>query len=269
MNFTIATTLDEALAAVAAGARPVAGGSDLVVGARQGKSPLPESVVAIDRIDSLANIEGTPARCAASARWSPMPTLEVDATIVRRIHRSRRCQRTGRLTIDSQRRHDRRQRDERVPGDGHRRSADGPGCRGRAAIDVGHRAVSPSAICGRHRVARRRNRTNCASRSTCRPGPTSRAARTSASSIGGRWRSPSSARPLRSRSTRDGTLGVVVDRTHGRRPDHHRRRRNRCAGWPTSRRRRCSPRSPPWPASRPRRSATCGPAMRTGAIASV
>ena len=43
MNFTIATTLDEALAAVAAGARPVAGGSDLVVGARQGKSPLPDS----------------------------------------------------------------------------------------------------------------------------------------------------------------------------------------------------------------------------------
>ncbi len=57
MNFTIATTLDEALAAVAAGARPVAGGSDLVVGARQGKSPLPDSLVAIDRIESLGNIE--------------------------------------------------------------------------------------------------------------------------------------------------------------------------------------------------------------------
>ncbi len=57
MNFTIATTLDEALAALAAGARPVAGGSDLVVGARQGKSPLPESVVAIDRIESLGNID--------------------------------------------------------------------------------------------------------------------------------------------------------------------------------------------------------------------
>ena len=57
MNLTIATTLDEALAAVAAGARPVAGGSDLVVGARQGKAPLPESVVAIDRITSLGGIE--------------------------------------------------------------------------------------------------------------------------------------------------------------------------------------------------------------------
>jgi CO/xanthine dehydrogenase FAD-binding subunit len=57
MNFTIASTLDEALAAVAAGARPVAGGSDLVVGARQGKAPLPESLVAIDRIESLGHIE--------------------------------------------------------------------------------------------------------------------------------------------------------------------------------------------------------------------
>jgi CO/xanthine dehydrogenase FAD-binding subunit len=57
MKFTIATTLDDALAAVAAGARPVAGGSDLVVGARQGKAPLPDSVVAIDRIRSLGDID--------------------------------------------------------------------------------------------------------------------------------------------------------------------------------------------------------------------
>lgn len=56
MRFDIATTLDEALAALAAGAKPVAGGSDLVVGARQGKAPLPEHVVAIDRIDALREI---------------------------------------------------------------------------------------------------------------------------------------------------------------------------------------------------------------------
>ena len=59
MNLTIATTLDDALAAVAGGARPVAGGSDLVVGARQGKAPLPDSVVAIDRIDSLGTIDSS------------------------------------------------------------------------------------------------------------------------------------------------------------------------------------------------------------------
>ena len=49
-------SLDEALAAMADGARPVAGGTDLVVGARQGKAPLPEAVVAIHRIDALRGI---------------------------------------------------------------------------------------------------------------------------------------------------------------------------------------------------------------------
>ena len=57
MSLTIASSLDEALAAVAAGARPIAGGTDLVVGARQGKSPLPEQLVAIDRIADLRTIE--------------------------------------------------------------------------------------------------------------------------------------------------------------------------------------------------------------------
>ena len=57
MRFTSAATLDEALEAVAGGARPVAGGSDLVVGARQGKAPLPDVLVAIDRLRELAAIE--------------------------------------------------------------------------------------------------------------------------------------------------------------------------------------------------------------------
>ena len=58
-SFTSATTLEEALDAVASGARAVAGGTDLVVGARQGKAPLPEAIVAIDRIGSLRGIEQT------------------------------------------------------------------------------------------------------------------------------------------------------------------------------------------------------------------
>jgi CO/xanthine dehydrogenase FAD-binding subunit len=81
MNFTIATTLDEALAAVAAGARPIAGGSDLVVGARQGKAPLPEAVVAIDRIDSLGHIEAS----TDGVRVGALVTharLEIDRAIV-------------------------------------------------------------------------------------------------------------------------------------------------------------------------------------------
>ena len=63
MIFATVGTLDEALEALAAGASPIAGGTDLVVGARQGKAPLPSSLVAIDRLQGLAGIaqgsEGT------------------------------------------------------------------------------------------------------------------------------------------------------------------------------------------------------------------
>jgi CO/xanthine dehydrogenase FAD-binding subunit len=51
--YAAAATLDEALSALADGARPVAGGTDLVVGARQGKAPLPESIVAVHRLEEL------------------------------------------------------------------------------------------------------------------------------------------------------------------------------------------------------------------------
>jgi CO/xanthine dehydrogenase FAD-binding subunit len=55
-RFAAPTALDEALAVLAADpfARPVAGGTDLVVAARQGRQALPESIVAIDRIEGLA-----------------------------------------------------------------------------------------------------------------------------------------------------------------------------------------------------------------------
>ena len=55
--FVTAASVDEAVQAIVGGARPVAGGTDLVVGARQGKAPLPESLVAIHRIDELRGIE--------------------------------------------------------------------------------------------------------------------------------------------------------------------------------------------------------------------
>ena len=58
-SFTAAATVDEALAALGAGARPVAGGTDLVVGARQGKAPLPDAIVAIDRIEALRGLSET------------------------------------------------------------------------------------------------------------------------------------------------------------------------------------------------------------------
>ena len=60
MSFVIAESLDQALAAMADGARPIAGGSDLVVGTRGGKAPLPESLVAIDRVAELQLFEENP-----------------------------------------------------------------------------------------------------------------------------------------------------------------------------------------------------------------
>jgi len=56
MSFSIARSIDDAVAALADGARPVAGGSDLVVGARHGAQPLPEKLVAIDRIRELQTL---------------------------------------------------------------------------------------------------------------------------------------------------------------------------------------------------------------------
>jgi CO/xanthine dehydrogenase FAD-binding subunit len=55
-RFAAPTTLEAALALLAAdpAARPVAGGTDLVVAARQGRRPLPPSIVAIDRVPELA-----------------------------------------------------------------------------------------------------------------------------------------------------------------------------------------------------------------------
>ena len=57
LTFTTATTVEDAVAAIAAGARPVAGGTDLVVGARAGKSAMPASVVAIHRLAELRGVE--------------------------------------------------------------------------------------------------------------------------------------------------------------------------------------------------------------------
>lgn len=58
-RFASPTALAEAIAMLAAdgAARPVAGGTDLVVAARQGRTPLPASIVAIDRVAELAGAE--------------------------------------------------------------------------------------------------------------------------------------------------------------------------------------------------------------------
>jgi CO/xanthine dehydrogenase FAD-binding subunit len=61
-SFTAAGSVEDALDALAAGARPVAGGTDLVVGARQGKAPLPDALLAIHRLDALRTISETGGR---------------------------------------------------------------------------------------------------------------------------------------------------------------------------------------------------------------
>ena len=57
MSFRTAHTVADALVAMAAGASPIAGGSDLVVGARAGKFALPHDLVAIDRIAELGALD--------------------------------------------------------------------------------------------------------------------------------------------------------------------------------------------------------------------
>jgi CO/xanthine dehydrogenase FAD-binding subunit len=58
-TYVTASTVEEAVAALAGGARPIAGGTDLVVGGRQGKKPLPESLVGIHRLGGLNSIVET------------------------------------------------------------------------------------------------------------------------------------------------------------------------------------------------------------------
>ena len=83
MSFLIATSLREALEALAAGARPVAGGSDLVVGARHGKAPMPEHLVAIDRIEELKSVHlsNTGARIGALVNHHTIESHPVLSTV--------------------------------------------------------------------------------------------------------------------------------------------------------------------------------------------
>ena len=68
-TYAAAATLEDALAAVGTGCRPIAGGTDLVVGARQGKAPLPEALVAIHELGELRGSRSRPAAGCGSAHW--------------------------------------------------------------------------------------------------------------------------------------------------------------------------------------------------------
>ena len=84
MSMTIATTVEDVLVGLSNGARPIAGGTDLVVGARQGKGELPEHLIAIDRVSELAQIgreEGS-TRIGSGVTHA---TLMTDPTVVGRF----------------------------------------------------------------------------------------------------------------------------------------------------------------------------------------
>ncbi len=66
-SLVVATSIEEALRELASGARPVAGGTDLVVGARQGKAPLPEHLVAIHRLRELRSLHEADGRLRLGA----------------------------------------------------------------------------------------------------------------------------------------------------------------------------------------------------------
>ncbi|MPZ52170.1 MAG: xanthine dehydrogenase family protein subunit M [Acidimicrobiia bacterium] len=65
MEFVVATNLEEAVSAVAAGAVPLAGGTDLMVGVNSGDRP--ESVVGLRRVEELREISRS--RIGSGARW--------------------------------------------------------------------------------------------------------------------------------------------------------------------------------------------------------
>jgi CO/xanthine dehydrogenase FAD-binding subunit len=58
-SVVIAGSVQEAVEQLATGARAVAGGTDLVVGARQGKAPLPKRLVAIHQLSALGELDQT------------------------------------------------------------------------------------------------------------------------------------------------------------------------------------------------------------------
>jgi CO/xanthine dehydrogenase FAD-binding subunit len=73
-SLVVSPTLADALRLLSRGARPVAGGTDLVVGARQGKKPLPSSLVAIHRLAELHSLSTTLADGSAGIRLGALTT---------------------------------------------------------------------------------------------------------------------------------------------------------------------------------------------------
>src|SRR6266508_4598408 len=83
-GFVSAESVDEALSALQSGARPVAGGTDLVVGARQSKAALPERIVAIHRIEELRGVSMSDGRLRLGA-LATHAEIAADSTVRERM----------------------------------------------------------------------------------------------------------------------------------------------------------------------------------------
>ena len=88
MKFLQAETTAEALDALGCGARVIAGGSDLIVRARQSNSPLPDHLVAIDRVSTLKQIQidDSSARIGAAVTYAQLvdhPAIAAQLTAIR------------------------------------------------------------------------------------------------------------------------------------------------------------------------------------------
>ena len=91
-TYVAAGSIDEVLSALASGARPIAGGTDLVVGHRSGKAPLPEKLVAIHELDELRSITESAGAVSLGAlvnheRITPAPGDPLPITPPWRMHR--------------------------------------------------------------------------------------------------------------------------------------------------------------------------------------
>ena len=121
-SLVVASSVEEAVGELTGGARAVAGGTDLVVGARQGKAPLPERLVAIHRLDGLTGMQEMDGVLRLGALVTHRE-LANDRAGQAAPDGARGCLRDRRLARHPSSGNGRRQPDECVAGDGERRAA--------------------------------------------------------------------------------------------------------------------------------------------------